>query len=129
VLTVSESVRSELAAFGHPEKITVTPNGIDAFFFDAQAGLPAPHHNYFLFVGNDKPHKNVERLVDAFAIVRKTGKVSLVLAGGDFSRYAKRLGVALQRKRDSVQRRHRRRDERHERMNRRHCGAATLERV
>jgi glycosyltransferase involved in cell wall biosynthesis len=95
VLTVSESVRSELAAFGHPEKIIVTPNGVDALFFDAQAGLPAPHHNYFLFVGNDKPHKNVERLVDAFAVVRKSGKVKLVLAGGDFSRFAKHHGIFL----------------------------------
>jgi len=64
VLTVSESVRSELAAFGHPEKIIVTPNGVDALFFDAQAALPGPHHNYFLFVGNDKPHKNVERVAN-----------------------------------------------------------------
>jgi len=95
VLTVSESVRSELAAFGHPEKIIVTPNGVDALFFDAQAGLPGPHHNYFLFVGNDKPHKNVERLVEAFAIVRKSGKVKLVLAGGDFSRFAKHQGIFL----------------------------------
>jgi glycosyltransferase involved in cell wall biosynthesis len=95
VLTVSESVRSELATFGHAEKIVVTPNGVDAFFFDAQAGLPAPHHNYFLFVGNDKAHKNIERLVEAFAIVRKSGKVRLVLAGGDFSRFARRDGIVL----------------------------------
>jgi len=95
VLTVSESVRSELAAFGHPEKIIVTQNGVDALFFDAQAALPGPHHNYFLFVGNDKPHKNVERLVEAFAVVRKTGKVKLVLAGGDFSRFAKQHGIFL----------------------------------
>ena len=95
VLTVTESVRSDLAAFGHAEKIVVTPNGVDAVFFDAQAGVPAPHHNYFLFVGNDKPHKNIDRLVEAFAIVRKTGKVSLVLAGADFSHFAKRQGVVL----------------------------------
>src|SRR5207245_1745390 len=71
VLTVSESVRSELAAFGHPEKIIVTPNGVDALFFDAQAGLPAPHHNSFLCVGRDKPQQNVDRLAEAVAAVRK----------------------------------------------------------
>ena len=95
VLTVTESVRAQLAGFGHPEKIVVTPNGVDALYFDVQAGVPAPHKNYFLFVGNDKPHKNVERLVDAFAAVRKSGRVSLVLAGADFSRFARRQGIVL----------------------------------
>jgi glycosyltransferase involved in cell wall biosynthesis len=95
VLTVTESVRSELAAFGHPEKIIVTPNGVDAPFFDVQSGTPSPYRNYFLFVGNDKPHKNVERLVDAFAVIRKSERINLVLAGADFSRFARRRGIVL----------------------------------
>lgn len=63
VLTVSDAVKRDIAsAFGHPEKISVTPNGVDAVF---QANGPKAEGRYFLFVGNEKPHKNVDRLIAA----------------------------------------------------------------
>ncbi|HEV7921168.1 MAG TPA: glycosyltransferase family 1 protein [Thermoanaerobaculia bacterium] len=86
VLTVSEAVKRDLIAFGcEAEKIVVTPNGIDARFTPG----PAADGGYFLYVGNDKPHKNVARLVEAF------GKVGgrLVLAGAPFERYRAVSGV------------------------------------
>jgi glycosyltransferase involved in cell wall biosynthesis len=80
VLTVSEAVRRDLIAFGcEAEKIVVTPNGIDSRFTPGAA----PDSGYFLYVGNDKPHKNVGRLVEAFA--RVGGR--LVLAGAPFERF------------------------------------------
>ena len=84
VLTVSEAVAREVVAELRGTKITVTPNGIDHEVFRPEG--PRASGRYFLFAGNDKPHKNVARLVEAFSRVRREG-VRLVLAGGDFARY------------------------------------------
>lgn len=85
VLTVSESAKSAIVeTFScDPGKITVTPNGIDAIFFESGPGA-ADLGRYFLYVGNDKPHKNVGALVDAF---RGIEGASLVLTGAEFERY------------------------------------------
>jgi glycosyltransferase involved in cell wall biosynthesis len=91
VLTVSEAAKQSIAAAFpcDPGRIVVTPNGIDSIFFEA--GPPATDlGRYFLFVGNDKPHKNVAALVEAF---RGVQGASLVLAGADFSRYRDTPGV------------------------------------
>jgi len=90
VITVSSSVRDDIVrVFGHPEKIAVTPNGVDPIF--TAAGKKA-EGRYFLFVGNDKPHKNVDRLMEAFARVTDA---QLVLAGGEFERFRNRDRVVL----------------------------------
>jgi glycosyltransferase involved in cell wall biosynthesis len=72
LLTVSEASRREIDA----PNVVVTPNGIDERFF---APHDTPRGDYFLFVGNDKPHKNVARLIEAARELR------LVLAGGAFT--------------------------------------------
>jgi glycosyltransferase involved in cell wall biosynthesis len=90
VLTVSQAVAREVAAELGATKITVTPNGIDHEVFRPEG--PHASGRYFLFAGNDKPHKNVARLVEAFSRVRRHG-VQLVLAGGDFARYTGVEGV------------------------------------
>ncbi|HEY6843515.1 MAG TPA: glycosyltransferase family 1 protein, partial [Thermoanaerobaculia bacterium] len=72
---VSGAVRDEIAAtFGHAEKIAVTPNGVDPVF---TADGPRDAGRYFLFVGNEKPHKNVKR---AIAAANSVG-VQLIRAG------------------------------------------------
>src|SRR5678816_4530224 len=70
----------------------VTPNGADAIF---HAGEPnRSPARYFVFAGNDKPHKNVERLVAAFELVRAAvPDLSLVLLGARFQRFAGVDGV------------------------------------
>jgi glycosyltransferase involved in cell wall biosynthesis len=94
VLTVSEAVRRELIAELRcpAERIAVTPNGIDARF---RPDGPRPRRPpYFLYAGNDKPHKNVATLVEAFASVRRERSgVELVLAGASFERFANRDGI------------------------------------
>ncbi|MBV8516007.1 MAG: glycosyltransferase family 4 protein [Acidobacteria bacterium] len=88
VLTVSESVRLQLERELGAREVVVTPNGVDV-----PAGVASPGRD-FLFVGNDKPHKNVGTLVEAFAHVRRElPDVRLVLAGAPFARFAHVDGV------------------------------------
>ena len=95
ILTVSEAAREKIATTLDCERseIVVTPNGVDERFF-----APGPEATqwgrYFLYVGNDKPHKNVHRLIEAFRNVRRErSSVSLVLIGGAFDRYGDEEGV------------------------------------
>jgi alpha-1,3-rhamnosyl/mannosyltransferase len=83
VLTVSESVKREIVStFGCADgHVVVTPNGVGAPF--SEQG-PAAQGRYFLYVGNDKPHKNVDVLVDAFEFL---AGVTLVLTGAPFERF------------------------------------------
>jgi glycosyltransferase involved in cell wall biosynthesis len=93
IVTVSEATRRELqerfgAAAGHAVAV---PNGVDERFFE-----PAPRESvealarrlelplgYLLFVGNPMPHKNLPRLLDAYAGLRRElpAAPTLVLAG------------------------------------------------
>ena len=95
VCTVSESAKRDIiAATGcDARKVVVTPNGIDPKFFQ-------PHEpdrsrgRYFLYVGNDKPHKNVDVLLAAFDEVRRRdASLNLTLAGATFERFRGRAGV------------------------------------
>jgi glycosyltransferase involved in cell wall biosynthesis len=78
VLTVSEASKRAIVErlLVAPESVDVTPNGIDARFFDEG---PKAAGTYFLFVGNDKPHKNLGTLVEAVA--RMGGNAKLRIAG------------------------------------------------
>lgn len=90
VLTVSEAVAREVAAELGGTRVSVTPNGIDHDVFRPDGPRASGH--YFLFAGNDKPHKNVVHLVEAFSRLRRHD-VRLVLAGGDFARFTAVDGV------------------------------------
>jgi len=98
VLTVSEFVKQDIVAtFGcDGEHVVVTPNGVDSqFYATAGSGQPtAGRAMYFLFAGNDKPHKNAGELVDAFARIHaERPELRLVLAGARFERFADREGI------------------------------------
>ncbi|MGZ4808019.1 MAG: glycosyltransferase family 4 protein [Thermoanaerobaculia bacterium] len=91
VLTVTEAAKRDLVNVVRCDarKISVTPNGVD----EIAAVTPAAGR-YILYVGNDKPHKNVDRLVEAFGRVhRGDATLELVLAGGRFARFGGREGV------------------------------------
>src|SRR5262249_57710706 len=47
------------------------------------------HDEFVLYAGNVKPHKNLERLIEAFDLVRKRGMdhLKLVMIGDDISKY------------------------------------------
>jgi len=94
VICVSQSARDDLVRLlgVAPSKVSVTPEGVDERFQPLEGevvmrlrqryDLP---EGYILNVGVNKPHKNLVRLVEAFAKV-KTGR-KLVLAGKEDPRY------------------------------------------
>ncbi|HVR40781.1 MAG TPA: glycosyltransferase family 1 protein [Thermoanaerobaculia bacterium] len=89
VLTVSEAVRVQIRDELGCDAI-VTPNGIDPVFapgIRAAAGRP-----YFLCVANDKPHKNVDAVVNAIA---RVPDAELVLVGAPFARFRERERVVV----------------------------------
>lgn len=92
VLTVSHAVEEDLIAFGcDPRKLRVTYNGVEA---PPTASHQAPAANQFLAIANDKPHKNIETLVAAFALVRdELPAATLTLVGAAFTRFTQREGI------------------------------------
>jgi len=94
VLTVSEAVKRDIIETFRcaDDHVVVAANGIDPHF--SADGSVRAASDYFLFVGNDKPHKNVGALVDDFARVRAARpELRLVLAGAPFARFADRDGI------------------------------------
>ena len=100
VLTVSESSKRDILRFFDvpADKITVIYNGIDERF-----RLEPPEEevvrvreryqlggDFVLYAGNVKPHKNLERLIDAFHLLRQDGleQLKLVVIGDEVSKYA-----------------------------------------
>jgi len=81
VLTVSEYSRLELLKWTdlHDDAIVNVGNGIDPVFTPIGARYD-PGFEYVLYVGNFKPHKNVDRLLAAFAQLDYPG-LRLLLTG------------------------------------------------
>jgi glycosyltransferase involved in cell wall biosynthesis len=57
------------------------PNGVDPEWFEARPPAAAPRRPYFVYVGNVKPHKNLGRLLEAFAELTPEIPHDLVLVG------------------------------------------------
>ena len=57
------------------------PNGVDEEWFEVPPPASRAERPYFLFVGNVKPHKNLGRLLEAFATLVEEMPHDLVLAG------------------------------------------------
>jgi glycosyltransferase involved in cell wall biosynthesis len=100
VMTVSESSKRDILRFVdvEPDKIEVIYNA-----FDERFGVEPREEDvvrvreryqlndeFVLYAGNVKPHKNLERLIEAFNLVRKRGldHLKLVLIGDEISKYA-----------------------------------------
>jgi glycosyltransferase involved in cell wall biosynthesis len=92
ILTVSNAVADSITR-RFPDaarKLDVTPNGVDAIFHREMSDETIREQlgeqrdrSFFLFVGNDKSHKNLDRLIEAFTLLRRRGsRVELLLAGG-----------------------------------------------
>ncbi|MEM1033086.1 MAG: glycosyltransferase family 1 protein [Myxococcota bacterium] len=63
-------------------RIAVAPNGVDGAAFGARPGDARTHPRpYALFVGNDKPHKNLRRLVAAFDRIADHTDLDLLVVG------------------------------------------------
>ena len=90
VLTISECTRRDLLRFYRvPErKLRVVFAGYDESRFSPapDAGLDPPTP-YALYVGNVMPHKNLTRLVEAFATLPSRPDVRLVIVGSGRTRH------------------------------------------
>jgi len=99
VMTVSESSKRDILRFvdvkpekidviynAYDERFTVEPREEDVLRVRERYQL---HDEFVLYAGNVKPHKNLERLIDAFDLVRKRGldHLKLVMIGDDISKY------------------------------------------
>lgn len=94
VIAISSTTRADLLRYFNlsPDRVHVTPLATDANFYPrppaevaavrARYGLP---ERYILYVGINKPHKNLPRLVEAYAKIE--GAPPLVLAGREDARY------------------------------------------
>jgi glycosyltransferase involved in cell wall biosynthesis len=100
IMTVSEASKRDILEYFNvpPQKIDVIYNGIDDRF-----STPPPEEDvirvreryqldgpFILYAGNIKPHKNVERLIEAFHTFRHNGfeHVKLLIIGDEVSKYA-----------------------------------------
>jgi len=71
------------------EKVVVTHEGFDEKIISKDKSL-VDSATYFLYVGNAYPHKNLERLIEAFTELRKKEKnIELLLVGKDDYFYKK----------------------------------------
>jgi len=96
VIADSESTRRDVVRhFGlAPEAVTVVYPGYDpaAYFPDSRGtSVPVSKSPYVLYVGNLFPHKNLQRLIDAFAMLRRRVPVRLVIRGAGRPEYARSL--------------------------------------
>lgn len=82
ILTASEYSKNEILEWVRvPEhKVIVASPGVGPEFTQQVEPLPLPYE-YFLYVGNRKPHKNLARLLGAFAQAALGSQVRLVLSG------------------------------------------------
>jgi alpha-1,3-rhamnosyl/mannosyltransferase len=111
VITTSQAARNDLIALYHvaPEKIAVTPMAADERFqpLNKREIEPARHkyglpEQYVLYLGINKPHKNLVRLIEAWSLVighwdLGLDRWPLVIAGHWDPRYpqARRKAAAL----------------------------------
>ena len=99
ILTVSEASKRDILRFFdvRPEKVAVIYNAIDERFLapadPARMELVKQRyqldHPFVLYVGNIKPHKNIERLIDAFGRARQRcpDRLKLIIIGDEISKY------------------------------------------
>lgn len=84
VICISNDTANDVQSrFGvSPDRIRVTPLGVDEIFFQPPS-LPALINKpYVLFVGSEQPRKNLERLEQAMVLLRARGYPHLLVTAG-----------------------------------------------
>lgn len=82
VLTISDYSRRDLLDWSgaDPSQVVDVGCGVDEAFF-APVTAWQPGYPYFLYVGARKPHKNLDRLLEAYARSKAASEVRFVLSG------------------------------------------------
>lgn len=100
VITPSQFVKDDLVSFASisPDKVTVTLEAADAIP-DAPTPLPDLQNSQFImYVGRPTPHKNLERLIEAYtSLLSQHPNLKLVLAGKKDANY-ERIASAVPEK-------------------------------
>lgn len=84
LITPTEFVKDDFARFAHvnSRKITVTHESADKISAKAEPIEALDGKQYIMYIGRPQPHKNLDRLIDAFESMRqKHPELRLVLAG------------------------------------------------
>ncbi|MDP2638066.1 MAG: glycosyltransferase family 1 protein, partial [Candidatus Levybacteria bacterium] len=100
VITVSNATKEEIVDHLRVDenKVVVTYEGVDDKISNLKLQIPNKSQNtkykilntkYFLYVGNAFPHKNLERLMDAFSVSCQGNDTKLILVGKDDYFYKK----------------------------------------
>ncbi|MBI2430669.1 MAG: glycosyltransferase family 4 protein [Candidatus Levybacteria bacterium] len=95
IIAVSNAAKDEIVDHLHVDlnKVVVTYEGVDL----PSSKLQLKTRSYFLYVGNAYPHKNLERLIEAFAGIRnQESGIKLILVGKEDYFY-KRLKEKVQK--------------------------------
>jgi glycosyltransferase involved in cell wall biosynthesis len=106
IITVSECTKRDIVRElkVKPGRVTVTYEAADGveigqltipgtFSLEAR-GIRKP---YFLYVGNAYPHKNLERLLEVFASLRKSGLETQLVLVGKMDHFYERLKIEAER--------------------------------
>ncbi len=102
IITVSNATKEEIVEHLRvpQEKVVVTYEGVDTQISNKDSKFQIPNSKFFLYVGNAYPHKNLEKLLQAFQSVKRKAlsvkDLKLVLVGKQDYFY-KRLEEEVQR--------------------------------
>ncbi len=100
IFTPSQFVKDDLVEFTgvNPDKITVTYEAADVIKDAPEAAAGLEGKQFIMYVGRPTPHKNLERLVEAFGLLRaRHPGLKLVLAGKQDANY-RRLEALVQKR-------------------------------
>lgn len=84
LITPTEFVKNDAVRFlkSNPKKITATLESADKITAKSEEFKPLKNKQFLMYVGRSLPHKNLERLIDAFAILKEQHPdLKLVLVG------------------------------------------------
>jgi glycosyltransferase involved in cell wall biosynthesis len=98
IITISNYVKNDVANFAKisPKKITTTYLGADEITEAIEPIKYLQSKSFIFYVGRPQPHKNLARLIEAFALLKKTNPdLLLVLAGKKDKMYDSFIDTAI----------------------------------
>ena len=99
LITPSQFVKDDVAAYTHvdPDKITVTHESADLITEVPEPVQSVGDKRYIMYTGRPTPHKNLERLIEAFRLLQKDRpELYLVLVGKKDANYERHAAYVKQ---------------------------------
>ncbi len=102
IIAVSQNTKNDILRFSNlakPDKINVVYHGIDCKkpILKGDKVSRVFQNDYILFVGTRRPHKNIEGLIKALAVLKSqyNSNINLVIAGKSYSDYQEPENLAI----------------------------------